>query len=81
MDATAIATLWETNIASYGLAVLAVLGGLIILMVGLLVFNFGYKTLLNLPGGMGYNSQKPSGMSRFRQGSIARNGKPGKSLI
>lgn len=51
----------------YGTAILIILGIVLGIGIGYLIFKFGWKTLMNLPGGIGYNSKYGSGMSRFNR--------------
>ena len=56
-----------SNIGSIGIAMLYVLTAVLGVALGYLAFKFGYRALMNLPGGYGYNPQYGSGMSRFRK--------------
>jgi len=62
-----------------GLAMLEVLGVLLAIIVGLLVFRWGWIKILNLPGSSTYDPSKGSGMSRFQRGR--RNSSGGANLI
>lgn len=70
MDATSITSLITGQIASFGLAALAVLASLVVVMVGLLVFRFGWYKLLHdqsLEIGGYYVRKTPyRGYNRFR---------------
>lgn len=70
MDATAISTLITSQIALFGLAALAILAALVVVMVGLLVFRFGWYKLLHdqsLEIGGYYVRRTPyKGYHRFR---------------
>jgi len=79
MDYSDSYTLIVFSIASFGTALLVVVGAVLGVMVGFLVFNWGWETLMNLPGGSGYNPSLGSGMSRFQRGR--RNSSGGANLI
>jgi len=47
--------------------VLIIIGLFLGIGVGYLVVKYGWKTIMNEPGGIGYNSKYGSGASRFRR--------------
>lgn len=56
-----------SQIGSLSLAMFLICDAIIGLAVGFLVFRWGWKSLMNLPGGSGYNPSYGSGISRFRK--------------
>jgi len=49
----------------FGTAILAIVGVILVIAGGVLIFRWGWLTLMNLPGGSWYDSSKGSGMSRW----------------
>jgi len=70
MNASSVATLWGSNIASFGLHALAILAGTLGIAVALLVFRFGWFALLHDQsleiGGYYLRSTPFKGYNRFR---------------
>lgn len=54
LTGTQVATVWGLQIAAFGLAGLAILASLIGILVGLLVFRFGWKKIANATGAPSY---------------------------
>jgi len=54
-------------VASYSVAGLAIVGVVLVVGVGVLVFQWGWATLMNMPGGLGYDASKGSGISRWKK--------------
>jgi len=54
-----------SQITSFATAIIVIVASIIGVAMGLLVFRWGWRTLMNFPGGMGYDSSKGSGVSRF----------------
>lgn len=79
MNANAMQELLVSQIGIFGAIALAILGALIVLSVGFLVFRWGWRSLLNYPGGLGYNPRYGSGLSRFQKGR--RNASGGANLL
>lgn len=67
MEYTDTSSLITGAIAQFGALGIGILGAVLALALGIFVFHWGWKTIMNLPGGFGYNPQYGSGMSRFRK--------------
>jgi len=66
MDSLSATMLILSGLEGYGMAIFLTLGVLLgTIGVGVLIYEFGWKTLMNLPGGIGYDSSKGSGLSRW----------------
>jgi len=81
MDYLNASTLITATVASFGSSAVVVLASVIGVSVGLLVFRFGWLSLMNLPGGIGYDSSKGSGLSRWKKPVRTRNAHGGANLL
>jgi len=67
MNGDAMKDVILTNLNDYGLAMLGILGAILVLSVGFLVFRKGYLTLMNDPDGWNYDSKRGSYGSRHNK--------------